>query len=184
MSAIDSYNYTCLGLIECPMPYRFFSTQESILPIHVAIYQLGQDIPEYESDFQGNKGDILVGGGGGEAPAMRIKMPEAILLFTNWERYEKEYDDILIDSLHTIYWSPTQVFMLCSGYETLGWNPEKEVIGQWLMEHVICFVVKNYSTNYQQYIGLDSFEHDGSICRLLSDTEDKIWNWLKYRDKS
>jgi|GEM_PF-1955759 len=181
MSSIDQYIYTCLGVIECPMPYRYFSQQANIQPIQVAIYRLRQDISEFETDFQGSEGDILVGGGGGEAPAMRIRMPEAMLLYTNWNRFEQEYPDLLIDELYSTYWSPTQAFMLCTGYETLGWNPENDRIEQWLMEHVVSFLVKHFADDYKQFIGNDTLDCDGKICHTLTDEEDRIWNWKTHK---
>lgn len=179
MSAIDQYIYTCLGVIECPTPYSFFGNADETEPVHVAIYRLRQDIPEGETDFQGDEGDILVGGGGGEAPAMRIKMPEAILWHTNWERYDKDYEDLM--DVYSIYWTPDDAFKLCSGYEKLGWNPDEERIGSWLTEHVIGFLVKYYAGDYKEWIGQDRLDYDGSICRKLSDEEDKFWNWKKHR---
>lgn len=181
MSAIDSYTYSCLGILECPIAYRFFGTAKDIRPLHIAIYRLEQDIPEFETDFQGVVGDILVGGGGGEAPAMRIMMPQAVLMLTNWERFLKEFKEII--SVFSIYWSPNETYMMCSGFETLGWNPDKEQIGVWLTEHVVAFLIDHFADEYSEYIGQDELDHDGSICRTLRDEEDRIWNWKKYKDK-
>ncbi len=174
MSAIDQYNYTCLGLIECPVNYRFFAPQDHVQSLHIAIYYLRQDIPEYETDFQGKLGDVLVGGGGGEAPAMRIIMPNTILWATDWERYDHEHPEI--EKLYSTYWSPTQSFILGTGFVKLGWNPEEIKIGQWLMEHVVSFLVTKYKDKFADYIGNDDLDYDGSICRLLTDEEDTIWN--------
>lgn len=140
MSSIDQYSCTCIGIIECPTPYRLFVKQDNVRPIHIAIYHLEQDIPEAEIDFQGKAGDIVVGGGGGEAPAMRIQIPEAIVLFTEIDDAENDIDIDLIP--YQIYWRPTESYILGAGFKKLRWNPEEQQIEVWLTEHVLAFLLK------------------------------------------
>jgi len=178
MSAIDQYLYTCLGAIDCPISYELLMGYRGI--VHIAIYILEQDIPEYETSFQGKQGDILVGGGSGETPALRIKMPDAIRWVTDFEQFDKEYQSGR-KGLYTAYWSCTQAFMIGSGFVKLGWNPEEIDIENWIMNHVVSFLVQNYKERFSEFIGTEPLDYDGSICHMLTDEEDKIVNWQKYK---
>ena len=184
MSAIDVYDHTCLGIIECPTPYRFFGNK-NIRVIRLPIYRLNENIPDDDRDFGGEKaGDIMIGGGSGEAPAMSIAMPEALLFFTNLDEFEKSYPDLSFKDLYQTHWIPDATYKLAAGYETLGWNPEEHFLMNWLIEHVLSFLIKHFREGYAEFIGNDSLEQDGSICRLIkNEDEDKYWNWRKYRNK-
>lgn len=130
MSAIDQYKHNCLGFIECPTDFDFFS--------ELAVYELLEDIPLDEQDFGGKKGDILLGGGSGEAPAFRISVPEALLFFTK-EDYNafENYED-----LFKAFWTPTEAFKLCGGFLKLGWTPV-EPIEFWLAENMCLLLINN-----------------------------------------
>ncbi|MGB1286789.1 MAG: hypothetical protein ACPG7F_09675 [Aggregatilineales bacterium] len=183
MSAIDVYDYTCLGIIECPTPYRFFGNND-IGVLHVPIYRLNEDIPEDDWDFGGEKtGDIMVGGGSGEAPAMSIAMPEALLFFTALDRFEAKYPDGERRDTYNIHWLPAETYKLGAGFETLGWNPENASIEGWLIDHVLSFLIEHYRDDYTDFIGDDPLYEDGSICRLIkNENEDRSWNWRKYKE--
>src|SRR4051812_14102032 len=101
MSAIDQYKHKVLGFIECPSTYDFVyanTTRE------IGVYQLLQDISVDEESFDGKSGDIIVGGGSGEAPAFRISFPNAFYFFTSdeWDEFES------YDELFKHFWTPTQ----------------------------------------------------------------------------
>lgn len=187
MSSIDVYSYTCIGEIVCPTPYRIFHGQKNIRPVLIGIYYLEQNIPEHEDDFQGMFGDILVGGGSGEAPAMLIRMPDAVIRYTKFENieemehFEDKHKTIFDHTPYETYWSPTATYILGAGYETLGWNPEKYRLDKWLNDHVLAFLVENYPTYFEPKAGYLVVKQDGSICRKLSDEDDKMWNWKKYQ---
>lgn len=175
MSTIDGYLYTCLGMIECPSPYTIIHG----LPItgaEIAIYLLEQDIPEYERNFQGKSGDILIGGGRGEAQAMRIQLPEAIYFYTDPDKYD---DDLPVRT----YWSSTMTYKMCRGYELLGWNPDETWIEMWLTQHVLKFLLTYYPDQFERFAGKGELEEDGSICRRLTEAEEKIWNYQKYQNR-
>ena len=60
MSRIDGYKHKLVGFINCDSDYDFVNNN----PIRkIAIYQLNEDVPNSETDFDGKKGDIIIGGG-------------------------------------------------------------------------------------------------------------------------
>lgn len=75
MSAINQYSHSYLGDIECPSTYAFVHENETR---RIAIYELLEDIHD-EKDFDGKAGDIILGGGSGEAPAFRISVPGCLI---------------------------------------------------------------------------------------------------------
>jgi hypothetical protein len=172
VSAIDQYRYTCVGVIECPSPYRWFNNAASSV-VHIAIYLLEQDIPAAETDFQGKRGDILLGGGGGEAPALHIAIPDAFFYHTNIELWDDQ-------PVAHAYWTMTEAYKLGAGFVKLGWNPDHQTIESWLTQHTLSFLLQKFLQNYQQYVGADTLECDGSICRSLTDDESKTWNWKNH----
>src|SRR5580698_6701503 len=110
MSAIDQYKHGLIGFIECPSTYDFVymnSTRK------IAIYELQESVPANENDFDGNAGDIILGGGRGEAPAFRISCPKAFKFFMH-ERSEN-FEVEAYDKLFKSFWTPTQSFILCEG---------------------------------------------------------------------
>lgn len=187
MSAIDSYQYTCIGVIECPTPYRLFAGQTNVQPIHIALYLLEQTIPEHEDDFQGKVGDILIGGGGGEAPAMLIRLPDAFIFYTYFDdsddekMFEMKSPDVWEQKPFQAFWTPSQSYMLCAGFETLGWNPEERHVEGWLTHHVLAFLQLHFPKLVYKTDGIIELNEDGSICRLLTPEEEKFWNWKKHR---
>ena len=179
MSTIDQYRYKCVGVVHCPTPYRNILIRREGIGIDVAIYKLLQNIPTDEPDFQGKPGDILLGGGSGEAPALRILMPEALNFWTNRDEYDLGKSD-LQDDIAKAYWSATQAFVFGERYCNLGWLPTLR-IEDWLTQHVLSFLVQHFPEELTAFPGPDKRKFDGSICRLLTSDEDKMWNWLDYR---
>ena len=162
MSAIDQYGYICLAIVHCPLSYQVHGTYPQI-----PVYRLEENIPSDEQDFQGKKGDILLGGGSGENAAMRIAVPEAFLFWTHddWCDYEST-DDIV-----KAFWTPTQAYVFGERYARLGWMPKETYVEWWLAHHILSFLIKNYPEIYQQYVGSVPLEADGSICRLPTKEE-------------
>lgn len=169
MSAIDQYQYACIGVIECPSPYRWFSDKAQS-SIYIAIYLLEQDIPADETDFQGKRGDILLGGGGGEAPALHIALPDAFIYHTNIDAWNEQ-------PIAHAYWTMTEAYKLGACFVKLGWNPDYQTIESWLTQHTLNFLLQKFPQRYQQHIAADTLDYDGSICRSLTPDEEKIWNW-------
>lgn len=135
MSAIDQYKHKHLGFIECPSTSDFVYNSKTK---KIAIYELLENIPHDEKDFDGKIGDIILGGGSGEAPAFRISMPEAISFFTNKNlNNPKNYSD-----LFRAFWSPTQSYNLCEGFLKNGWSPNIP-IEIWLAENVWLLLINN-----------------------------------------
>jgi hypothetical protein len=135
MSRIDAYKHDLLGFITCNSHYNFVfgnSTRK------MAIYKLKEDIPKDKDNFYGKLGDILIGGGSGEAPAFRISYPEAFKFFTT-----EDFDDFNnYDELFKAFWTPTESYMLCNGFKNSGWKPEVEPIEFWLTERIISILIK------------------------------------------
>jgi hypothetical protein len=137
MSAIDVYRHNHLGFIECPSSYDFVFASKTR---KIAIYELLDNIPDDEMDFDGKAGDILVGGGSGEAPALRISNPIAFQ-FSTYD--EDKFADLEFNDLEEIFkpfWAPTQSFMLGEGFLKLGWTPDRP-LEMWLTENVCKLLV-------------------------------------------
>jgi hypothetical protein len=78
MASIDQYNCKLLGFINCPSAYDFVYDNATR---DIGVYELLEDIPSSENNFDGKAGGVIVGGGNGEAPALRIKMPDCLDFF-------------------------------------------------------------------------------------------------------
>ena len=118
--------------------------------IRIAIYELLDNIPNNEKYFDGKAGDILVGGGSGEAPALRISNPLAFQFATYDENKfaDLEFDDL--DEVFKAFWTPTQSFMLGEGFIKLGWTPDR-LLEMWLTENVCKLLILSLDTfaNYR-----------------------------------
>ncbi len=137
MSAINAYRHHRLGFIECPSSFDFVFASRTR---QIGIYELLDHVPDNEKDFDGKTGDILVGGGSGEAPALRISNPIAFQ-FSTYD--EDKFADIKFDNLEEIFkpfWTPTQSYILGEGFLKLGWTPEK-TLEMWLTENVCKLLV-------------------------------------------
>jgi hypothetical protein len=136
MSAIDQYKHHHIGFIECPSRFEIMNYNPLRL---IAIYELLEDIPDDERDFDGKIGDILIGGGGGEVSAFRISVPEFFNVFTEENGFEfKQRDDIFKS-----FWSPTEAFALCDGFNQIGWSPDQIGIEWWLAENMFSLLIDN-----------------------------------------
>jgi hypothetical protein len=139
----------------------------------VAVYRLDEDALDDQS-FVGRRGDILLGGGHGEASALRISLPGALYYLTSedWERFAGS--ETWTWKTHVqAYWSMTEAYVYGDGYTALGWTPNKP-IELWLTGHVLSFLVQQYPSAYARYLGSEPLEEDGSICRLPTPHEASI----------
>lgn len=135
MSAIDQYKHIHFGFIECPSTYDFVHYNQTR---KIAIYELLENIPKDEKNFDGKVGDIILGGGSGEAPAFRISISESFYIFIkdDWDDFES-YDDVF-----KAFWTPTQSYIYCEGFSKLGWTPESP-IDFWLAENICLLLIEN-----------------------------------------
>ncbi len=164
MSEIERYKHECIGMVHCPSSYG--------LERDIPIYRIDEDSND-DTEFVAKRGDLLLGGGSGESPALRISMPQAIYFLTDevWDDWESS------DEIYGAYWSLDQAFVFCEGYFKLGWRPYgadegaykgSYAIEIWLMEHVVAFVLQEYPEVYGYLKGTRALDLDGSICRLPS----------------
>jgi len=157
MSAIDQYKHRLLGFIECPSSFDIVYNNSTR---KIAIYELLENIPVEEDDFDGKIGDILLGGGSGEAAAFRISIPQSILFFTRDDWYDFEN----YDELFKTFWTPTESYVFGEGFSKLGWNPNT-AIEFWLAEVMCSVLIEKYDqfeihkpTNWHSTIDLAFFE--------------------------
>jgi Domain of unknown function (DUF3885) len=142
MAQIDAYAHTLLGFIDCPSSYDFVCMSDTR---RIAVYR----IDENAEDYNAKKGDILVGGGKGEAPPLRIAMPEMI----HWINDEVEH----IESPETILypmWTPTFSYRIGEGFAKIGWKPEDEELEVWLAEKVM----REFVLESNQYSPFETFK--------------------------
>ena len=142
MSSIDQYKHTLIGFIECSSTYDFVYGSKTRMMV---IYELEQDIPSDETHFDGKCGDILLGGGSGEAPAFRLSSPEAFHFFSKemWNDFEE------LEDLFKSFWSATETYMLCEGFTQNGWNPDT-TIELWLAEN-LCKTIRQVHPKYSNF---------------------------------
>ena len=147
MSAIDVYKHSHLGFIECPSTFDFMDFCPGGRKI--AIYELLENIPHDEKSFDGKIGDILVGGGSGEAKAFRITNPIAFQFFTLKEDalFDLEFDNL--DDIFKAFWTPTKSYIFCEGFSKLGWTVDTN-IEMWLAENV-CKLLISKIDKYSVY---------------------------------
>ena len=170
MSEIDSYKHECLGIVTCPSDYEIVPGNNSHR--YIPIYRLDEDALDEDSGatWRAKKGDLLLGGGSGESAALRISIPETIYFFTaeNWNAFET------CDEIYRAYWSSNEAYIYCNGYAKLGWKPTQK-IEVWLVEHILAFIFREYPLAYAKLYGAEPLEKDGSICRLPTIEEKRVW---------
>ena len=122
------------------------------------VYRLLEEVAQ-EPSLSGRSGDILIGGGSGEARAVSFPFPD---IFTAYATANKK-DDATAERLITSHWSADEAFMLGVGFEALGWSPGRQPLLIWLAEHLISYLVRKFPDRYTTLVGEFSPEHDGSI---------------------
>ena len=172
MSLIDTYKHENLGVIYCPIEPEYHLRSGVFL--YIPIYRINVDaLQENPSQFQAKAGDVLVGGGSGEAQVFRLSIPEAFYYHTHtdWDKVGFEYDSL--DKVQKTYWSATNAYLFGFGYTKLGWSSNKNIIEDWLAGHLVTFLAQNFTDQYSAFIGEIELEQDGSICRMLTSEENK-----------
>ena len=156
MSAIDCYKHEHIGFVRCPMRHSLFRDGRVFdsLPVH----RLLEDVAE-EPSLSGRSGDILIGGGSGEARAVLFFIPDIFTVYTT----ANTKDDATREPLITSHWSADEAFIFGVGFEALGWNPERQPLLIWLAEHLIAYLVRTFPDRYATFVGEFLPEQDGSI---------------------
>lgn len=147
MSQIDAYSYSLLGWIECPSSYDFVYMSNSR---RLGVYRL----EEKADEFNAKKGDILIGGGRGEAEALHIAMPEMV----HWLTDELEKVENPEGILHP-FWTATFSFMIGEGFSKIGWKPRDERLEVWLaakvmQDFVLSPIKKSPIEAFKQYLSI------------------------------
>src|SRR5689334_13028751 len=115
MSEIDSYKHECIGILNCPRVDLFPDSERDRQRKgnqFVPLYLLHEDALDADT-FYARKGDLLLGGGSGEAEALWIGMPDALLFFTGdvddelWPSDMYETIGDMHESVYHAFWSPT-----------------------------------------------------------------------------
>jgi hypothetical protein len=142
MSEIDSHKHTLLGFIDCPSSLTLVPGNESCKVI--AMYALEEDVSEGTESFHGQAGDIIVGGGRGEAPALRISMPEALIALG----VTKGPSLAGGRAPWIAFWSMNDAYAFCDGYRNCGWDPALS-IERWVSGAAIGFLMGEYPELFQ-----------------------------------
>lgn len=166
MSEIDSYQHECIGIVFCPSDYEIVAGNNSHR--NIPLYLLKEDALT-ASSYEAKRGDLLLGGGSGESATLRISIPEAIYLFTHArDDFEPAHKPV------KAYWSMNEAFVFCDGYAKLGWTPH-DSIEEWLAEHLLAFVLREYPELFGTGKGPLFPGQDGSICRRPTKEEKGMW---------
>ena len=140
MSAIDVYKHKVLGAIECPSNYNLVFESDTK---YITIYQILEDVPDVEDSFDGKVGDILVGGGRGEAPALRISNPLAFQFFTLDAQALPKLEFGHRSEVFQAFWKPRESYIIGEGFSKVGWTPEYE-LDMWLAENVCLLLISEF----------------------------------------
>ncbi|MNJ90586.1 hypothetical protein D3C87_82060 [compost metagenome] len=136
----------------------------------IPIYRLLEDVEKTgaHDDFPGAvKGDILLGGGSGEAPATHIKIvPMLEYLKANWDDKNSAFYKYSPLDLITCLWDFNEGYRRIKRYIEIGYKINEDgPIETWLFEHIIAFLVKTYPEVYANPpLREGSIDQDGSVC--------------------
>jgi hypothetical protein len=139
MSAIDSIWHELIGQLDDVPIYRLLETPEK----------------GYGEFGDARKGDILLGGGSGETPALRISMPEALevytahdigkRIYTEGHRYDNEVQE---------FWGLNHGYDRINRYKKLGYRPKIDGwIESWLACQILHWVTQREQERYKKYMG-------------------------------
>jgi hypothetical protein len=159
MSTIDVYKHQLLGFIRCPMVYSLY--RDGRVLDRLPIYELLEHV-EGESSISGAPGDVVIGGGSGEASALRFSIPQLFLCYTHSGQGNGHLEKPI-----TSHWSLTEAFIFGQGFLSLGWFPEQQPLDLWLAGHLMAFLVKTFPEKYGHLPGELSPNHNGSIVEAL-----------------
>lgn len=159
MSAIDSFKHEQIAFVRCPMKHSMY--RDGRIFNRLPVYRLLEDVWD-EISLSGRAGDILIGGGFGEANAVCFSIPAICTYFAGGpDPFEKPPI--------TSHWSVNDAFLFGVGFETLGWNPEKEDLLLWLAGHLVAFLCREYPDEYASHMGKVRPAQDGSIFTTPAD---------------
>lgn len=166
MSAIDTVWHEIIGQIN-----------------GIPIYRLKEDAPEQAPKsfgFDGKKGDILLGGGSGEASAMRISMPLAMEWFTSKMNWQEQLNYRLRDMVKT-FWGNEDAYRFIKDYVEMGYDVDEVPIETWLGEHIMSYLIENYHDEYKEHIGnVEKLDYKGEICsKPEQEWVDQAEDWFK-----
>jgi hypothetical protein len=159
LSEIDSFQHKCIGMVSCPssfLPSSYWRHPERVIPV----YRLDEDALDATS-LSAKQGDLLLGGGSGECPALRISLPEAFYLLGR-EADPAQYNH---EKPWHAYWSIDDAFVFGDGYVRLGWQPLGQPMELWLTAHIVAFVLREYPEAYGDWKDSSQVELIGAICR-------------------
>lgn len=138
----------------------------------ISIYRLKEDVPKNMGDFDGKKGDVLLGGGGGEAAAMRISIPEAITFYT----HDIFTNNLNFEDVVKYFWSTCNTYNFYKTYMKIGYRPSScPPLEYWLTEHIISYLLKNFQEDYSKYAGKVKLQYNGKIVQQ-PDPDMLAWN--------
>lgn len=163
MSQIDSYPHKLISTLNCPTDFDFVYKNPTR---EIPLYRFDADTPNDE--FLGaKKGDVSLGGGSGEAPAILFSMPETILFCID-EDWGNQTTLNFFGNIVKHQWSINTAYIFGTGYRKLGWEPNKISLETWLAEHLVSFLKKNYFSDYiNHFKKSDSpLKQDGTIFHL------------------
>jgi len=173
VSEIDGYRNHCIGIVACPSRFPLLSGwgRQGEEQAGIPMYRLDEDADTARS-FEGKRGDILLGGGSGEHPAVRIAIPEAFHAFTDPEWMADSFDSWA--TIVRAYWTMTDAYLFGDGYVQRGWMPDTP-IEYWLARHILRFLADTYPADYRHLLGPELFAEDGAICRQPTEGERTHW---------
>jgi hypothetical protein len=117
VSEIDAYRNQCIGIVICPTRFYapYMGDWDGQRPYVIPLYRLEEDALDANT-FRAKRGDLLLGGGSGECPALRVALPEAFYYFTHseWDEFSSRQDIV------EAFWTMTSACILGDGYYRAG----------------------------------------------------------------
>lgn len=86
---------------------------------------------------------MTLGGGSGEAPALRISNPLAFQFSTYDEDKFADLEFGGLDEVFKPFWTPTQSYIFGEGFVKLGWTPDRP-LEMWLTENVCKLLILSF----------------------------------------
>lgn len=165
MSEIDHYPHRCLGQLHCPSDYPsliVFGLRTT--PVPISLYWLDANVKDQGTTWRAKKGDVLLGGGRGECPVLRVSIPEAIFFFTSdWDGFDDRSD------LYTAFWMPDAAFALCNGFQKIGWVPGQD-IETWLAERIVSYLLVEREAEFGAFRGNRPFPVYSGLFKPVRET--------------
>jgi hypothetical protein len=158
MSVIDSFEHEQIGFVRCPMRHTLY--RDGRVFDRLPVYRLLENVWD-ESSLSGRAGDVVIGGGFGEASALSFSIPALFAPGGN-------PGDVVRS-----HWSADDAFIFGTGFEQLGWDPRQERMFDWLASHLAAFLSRAYPDRYPSYTGTRPGLQNGSIFMLEESVGEK-----------